>query len=81
MNLVQSYDLNSYANLLTYENLSAPVPFKIYADGNTGEVRVYDPTVADGSYYYVFYVDRKDVPLKGDWAVLRTNGIRLSFSY
>jgi hypothetical protein len=80
MELVQSIDLNQYADLLTVDNLSAPVPFTITVDGNTGEVRVYDPTIIDQANYFYFYVDPKDVPLKGDWAVLRTNGIKLSFA-
>ncbi|MDR1419624.1 MAG: hypothetical protein LBI86_04565 [Treponema sp.] len=80
MDLVTSVDLNSYAPLLTQENLSYPVPFKIAVDGATGEIRVYDPVDAAGAAYYFFYVDPKEVPLKGDWAALRTNGIRLSFA-
>jgi len=79
MDLVQSYDLNGLADQLTYEDISAIVPFKIVADGNTGEIQVYDPT--DDTTYYEFYVDRKDLPLKGNWAVLRTNGVKLSFGY
>jgi hypothetical protein len=79
MDLVQSYDLNRYVNLLTDENLSYPVHFKIVADGDSGEVRIYDPT-EDGSIYYVLNVDRKDLPLKGNWVSLRTNGMRMSFT-
>jgi hypothetical protein len=78
MELVQSVDLNVYAGYLTDENLSAPVSFKITANGDTGEVRVYDPI--DPDVYYLFYVNNRDVPLKGNWAALRTNGIKLSFA-
>ena len=81
MDLVDSFDLNDLVDQVPDEALYEPVPFKIIADGNTGEVRVYDPTVDDDSYYYVFYVDKKDLPLRGNWAVLRTNGVKLSFSY
>jgi hypothetical protein len=80
MELVESFDLNEYVDLLTPENLSDPIPFKIIVDGGTGEVRVYDPTDPELEDYYVFYVDKKDTPLKGDWGALRTNGIRLSFA-
>jgi hypothetical protein len=76
MDLVESVDLNVYAPYLN--DLSAPVSFRIFADGNTGEVRVYDPV--DPETYYYFYVSNKDVPLKGNWASLRTNGIKLSFA-
>ncbi|MDR3166340.1 MAG: hypothetical protein LBT93_00220 [Treponema sp.] len=80
MELVQSVDLNQYTDLLTVDNLASPVPFRIWADGNTGEVRVYDPTDPNLADYFYFYVDRKDSPLKGDWVALRTNGIKLSFA-
>ena len=79
MDLVESFDLNFLDYLLTYENLSKPVPFKIIADGNTGEIRIYDPTLLDDTYYVVD-MDRRDLPIRGNWVVLRTNGIRLSFS-
>jgi hypothetical protein len=80
MELVESVDLNEYAGLLTPANLADPVPFKVLVDGNTGEVRVYDPTDPELSNYYYFYVDQKDIPLQGNWAALRTNGIKLSFA-
>jgi hypothetical protein len=80
MELVQSVDLNSYSDLLTQENLSSPVPFRIWIDGNSGEVRVYDPTDPDLASYYYFYLDKKDIPAKGNWVALRTNGIKLSFA-
>ena len=80
MELVESYDLNQYAYLLTYENCAQqPVPAKIWIDGNTGEVRVYDPTDPDLDYYFYFYLPKKDVPLKGNWVSLRTNSLKLSF--
>jgi len=80
MELVQSIDLNQYAYLLTYENCVAnPVPAKIWVDGNTGEVRVYDPTDPTGDYYFYFYLNKKDLPLRGNWISLRTNGLGLSF--
>jgi hypothetical protein len=78
MELVESFDLNSYAEYLTVEDLAYPVHFKIFADGDTGEVQVYDPVETDT--YYVFYLDRKDVPLRGQWVSLRTNGMRMSFT-
>jgi hypothetical protein len=81
MELVRSVDLNQFVPLLTAENLSYPVPLKLVIDGNTGEVRAYDPTDASGSTYYYFYIDSKELPLRGDWIALRTNGIRLSFTY
>jgi hypothetical protein len=80
MELVQSYDLNNYASFLTRENLAQPVYFRIWADGNTGEVRVYDPVDASGQIWYSINLNRRDLPLKGDWVVLRTNGIKLSFT-
>jgi hypothetical protein len=80
MELALSVDLNQYASLLTEDNLSEPVPFTIQVDGVTGEVRVYDPTEPSGAAYYYFYIDKKDLPLKGEWVALRTNGMVLSFA-
>jgi len=78
MELLQSFNLNEYADLLTYENLADPIPFKIIVNGNTGEVQVYDPTL-NNEYYYVLNLGNR-TRLKGDWVVLRTNGMRMSFS-
>jgi hypothetical protein len=80
MDLVESIDLNEYYSLLTQENLAAPVPFRIIVDGNSGEVRVYDPTDADLQAYRYFSINGKELPIKGDWVALRTNGICLSFA-
>jgi hypothetical protein len=79
MELVQSVDLNQYTPLLTADNLSSPVPFRIWIDGSTGEVRVYDPSDSSGTTYYYFYIDRRDLPIKGEWIALRTNGMNISF--
>ena len=80
MDLLESFDLNEYAYLLTYENCAAnPVPAKIWVNGDTGEVRVYDPTDPDMESYFYFYLSRNDVPFSGNWLSLRTNGIKLSF--
>jgi hypothetical protein len=79
MELVESVDLNSYLPLLTWENLAQSISFRVWANGDTGEIRVYDPSDPDLSNYYYFYVDSRDLPLKGNWVALRTNGIKLSF--
>jgi hypothetical protein len=80
MDMVHSIDLNQYADLLTPDNLAYPVSFRVWVNGDTGEVRVYDPTDPYLATYYYFNVDKKDVPLKGNWVALRTNGISLSFA-
>jgi hypothetical protein len=79
MELVQSVPLNEYLPLLTAETLSNPISFKIWVNGDTGEVRVYDPSDPEMAKYYYFSVDSKDLPLGGNWIALRTNGIKLSF--
>jgi hypothetical protein len=79
MELVESVSLNQYMPLLTWENLAEPISFRIWVNGDTGEVRVYDPSDPDLADYYYFYIDRKDLPLRGNWLALRTNGIKLSF--
>jgi hypothetical protein len=79
MNLVESISLSAYEPYLTTANLSGTIPVKIRVDGSTGEVRVYDPTDPTLSSYYYYYVNSRDVPLKGNWVALRTNGLRASF--
>jgi len=79
MELVESFDLNKYAPLLTEENLANPVHFKIIVDARTGEIRIYNP-VDDNLTYYTLNMDRRVLPIKGDWVVLRTNGMRMSFA-
>jgi hypothetical protein len=78
MELVQSVSLSDYEKFLTTENLGAPIPFRIEVYGNTGDIRVYDPT--DPERYYLIKIEPRDVPLKGDWVDLRTNGLRASFA-
>ena len=77
MELVESISLDAYLPVLL-ENLDKPIPFKIEANGDTGEMRVYDPCTPDA--YFYFFADRGDLPLRGDWIALRTNGIKLSFT-
>lgn len=80
MELVDSIDLNEYTYLLSDENLAYPIPFRIMVDNRTGEVRVYDPTDSDQLRYFYFYINSRDLPLKGNWVALRTNGVKLSFA-
>ena len=80
MELVHSLPLNSYERFLTKENLASPITFRIIANGDTGEVRVYDPTDPNNRKYFYYYIDKKDLPLKGSYVALRTNGIKLSFA-
>jgi hypothetical protein len=80
MELVHSIPLTRYERLLTKENTASPITFRIIANGNTGEVRVYDPTDPNKRRYYNFFIDKKDLPLKGSYVALRTNGIKLSFA-
>jgi len=80
MELVDSVDLNQYAYLLTKENcVDHTVPIRLWIDGSTGEIRLYDPTDPNDGFYFYYFIDKKDVPLNGGWISLRTNGISLSF--
>jgi hypothetical protein len=76
MVLMESFDLNDYIVDITDEEIYAPVHFKVTADSKTGEIHVYDP-VDEGSYYVL---NLGSSPLEGSWVVLRTNGVKLSFS-
>ena len=80
MELVESVSLNEYLPFLTDETLRYPIPFKIEANGDTGEVRVYDSSDPNLQSYFSFFIDRRDLPLRGNWAAIRTNGIKLSFA-
>jgi len=77
MELIESFDLNEFVPLLTLENLRDPIPIVIWANGNTGEVRIYDPTDPDMQDYLYFFLPTRN--LSGNWISLRTNGMRLSF--
>jgi hypothetical protein len=79
MELVQSLDLNNMNLLLTEENLAKPITFRIEANGETGEIRLYIPTINNVAYVQLMAKD--NLPLKGDWLALRTNGMKLSFTY
>ncbi|MDR0312378.1 MAG: hypothetical protein LBI14_02150 [Treponema sp.] len=83
MELVDTIDLNW---ALPYFDISGIVPVKIWVDGNTGEIRIYDPTDPTLSdYFYIHlsdypaYFPRSAFPLRGNWVALRTNGISVSF--
>jgi len=80
MELIHSIPLTNYERFLTEENLASPITFRIIANGDTGEVRVYDPTDPNNRKYFYFFIDKKDLPLKGNYVALRTNGIKLSFA-
>jgi hypothetical protein len=80
MELIHSMPLTDYEPLLTDENLASPITFRIIANGDTGEVRIYDPTDPDNRKYYYFFIDKRDLPIKGNYAAIRTNGIKLSFA-
>ena len=80
MDLIHSVDLNQYAYLLTPENLAQPIHFKIWVNGDTGEVRILDPTDPYLSTYYYFNIPQADLPMKGEWVSLRSNGLKISFA-
>ena len=79
MILLHSISLDQYFYLLTEENLAHPIPFLIEVY-ETGEIRIYDPTDPEMRVYYHFTIDNEELPLRGNWIVLRTNGMRASFS-
>jgi hypothetical protein len=79
MKLVESVSMNQFMKYLTPEVLAHPISFKILVNGQTGEIRVYDPTDPNGLRYYYCYMEKKDLPMKGNWMALRTNGMKLSF--
>jgi hypothetical protein len=79
MDLLESYDLNWALDFITWDDLAYPVPVKIWVNGNTGEIRVYDPSDPILADYWYFYIPQRDLPLRGDWIAIRTNGMSVSF--
>jgi hypothetical protein len=79
MDLLESISLSGFEQYLTARNLSEPISFRVWINNSTGEIRVYDPTDSNGSAYYYYYANSRDVPLKGNWIALRTNGLKASF--
>ena len=79
MELIENFDLNWALDLLTWDDLNYIISVRIWVNGDSGEIRVYDPTDPSLSYYWYFYVPQRDLPLRGNWVALRTNGLRLSF--
>jgi uncharacterized protein YqkB len=78
MELEHSIDLNNFATLLSPETLSRPITFKIVADANTGKITMYLPDVNNTAY--IEFNVTENLPLKGNWLALRSNGMMLSFS-
>ena len=79
MELVESFDLNWALQYIYWDDLLYPVPVKIWINGDTGEVRVYDPSDPALNDYWYFFINKKELPLRGNWVALRTNGVSLSF--
>jgi len=75
MELIDGYQFQLPAILLTRENLNMVIPVRIQVNGNTGLVKVRDPT-REGMYLR-FYLD--EAPVRGNYISLRTNSLSVSF--
>ena len=78
MRLIRSIDLNDFFSPMTEDDLDLIWPVKIVIYSNTGEIRVYDPI--DPDLFYSMNLDRSVLPLRGEWVILRTNGLNASFA-
>lgn len=76
MHIVPSLDYPLNPSVLTRSNVSTIVPVKIIVNGDTGNVKVYDPTTST-PYYYQFTLPT--TPGKGQYVALRTNSLSVSF--
>lgn len=76
MVLVPGYDVALDPSVLTRNNVSTIVPVKIIVNGDTGNVKVYDPTRST-PYYYQFTLPT--APGNGEYVALRTNSLSVSF--
>ena len=75
MELLDGYDVALNPNVLTKENMELKIPVKIQVDGDTGLVKIWDPS-RPGTYVR-FYLD--DSPERGNFVSLRTNSLAASF--
>ncbi|MCF7913953.1 MAG: hypothetical protein K9L66_02170 [Spirochaetaceae bacterium] len=75
MELLEGYDVALNPAVLTAENMQLKVPVKIQVNGNTGLVKVWDPS-RPGTYVR-FYLD--EAPKSGKYISLRTNSLAVSF--
>ncbi|RKX76948.1 MAG: hypothetical protein DRP87_10525 [Spirochaetes bacterium] len=75
MEIIERLDVGLPTSVLTRENASVIVPAKIVVNGNTGEVKVYDPV--DPTWVYKFNLD--GAPGRGNYVALRTNSLSVSF--
>ncbi|MCL2276417.1 MAG: hypothetical protein FWC21_00820 [Treponema sp.] len=84
MNLLFQQSFNEFVpQLVQVGFMNNDVPVNMMVNGDTGEVRLYDPTNPNGDFYFYFYlgdIDRQiSLPLRGNNVALRTNGMRVSF--
>jgi len=75
MELIDGYDIPLDTRVLTAANMELIIPVKIQIDGNTGLVKVWDPTRT--GMYVKFYLN--EAPKKGNFVALRTNSLSVSF--
>lgn len=75
MELVEGYDMKLNPSVLTAANMDLVIPLKIQVDGETGLVKMWDPT-REGMYIRFFL---NQAPGKGDYISLRTNSLAVSF--
>ncbi len=75
MELLDGYDIALNPSVLTRENLQLTIPVKIQVNGNSGLVKVWDPS-RPGTYLR-FYLD--EAPESGKYISLRTNSLAVSF--
>ena len=75
MELIDGYDIPLNPAVLTAANMDLVIPVKIQIDGDTGLVKVWDPT-REGMYVR-FYLN--EAPGEGNFVSLRTNSLAVSF--
>ncbi|MDY7030258.1 MAG: hypothetical protein SVR04_18385 [Spirochaetota bacterium] len=75
MELIDGYDIPLNPSVLTAANMDLVIPVKIQIDGDTGLVKVWDPT-REGMYVR-FYLNK--APGEGSFISLRTNSLSVSF--
>jgi hypothetical protein len=75
MRLLEDYQAQLPVKYLDIDYIDVAVPARIQVNGDTGLVKVWDPTRS--GVYYRFYLD--EAPGRGNYLALRTNSLAVSF--
>ncbi|MFP4365063.1 MAG: hypothetical protein ACLFR1_14470 [Spirochaetia bacterium] len=76
MEIVESADLSEYTAILPLDSPMTTIPMHIRVNGDTGEVRIYNPQ--NPALYWPLELPI-EAPISGDYVTLRTNSMAISW--